>query len=126
MVLSAFGVHVEEARLRDLTDCSPLGTDAFQLLEAVRQLGFPASRKYTLASLEELATVLEDGNFPIVYIDMWPLQGGRSGQPVAVPRVVGPIRRTRTECPGWHMRETAACPMKLSSTRKKSALRTLR
>ncbi len=66
MVLSAFGVYMEEARLRDLTDCSPLGTDAFQLLEVARQLGFPASRKYALASLEELATVLEDGNFPIV------------------------------------------------------------
>jgi ABC-type bacteriocin/lantibiotic exporter with double-glycine peptidase domain len=84
MVLSAFGVHLEEARLRDLTDCSPLGTDAFQLLDAARQLGFPASRKYTLASLEELATVLKDGDFPIVYVDMWPLQGGLSGQYHAV------------------------------------------
>jgi 5-methyltetrahydropteroyltriglutamate--homocysteine methyltransferase len=73
-------VHLEETRLRDLTDCSPLGTDAFQLLEAARQLGFSASRKYTLASLEELATVLEDGDSPIVYVDMWPLQGGLSGQ----------------------------------------------
>ena len=74
--LSAFGVHLEEARLRDLTDCSPLGTDAFQALEAARQFGFPASCKYTLVSLEELAAVLEDGDFPIVYVDMWPLQGG--------------------------------------------------
>jgi ABC-type bacteriocin/lantibiotic exporter with double-glycine peptidase domain len=50
----------------------------------VRQLGFPASRKYTLASREELATVLEDRVFPIVYVDMWPLQGGLSGQYHAV------------------------------------------
>jgi predicted double-glycine peptidase len=69
-----------EAALRALTDCSPVGTDAFKLVEAARQLGFPASRKYTLASLEELAIVLAEGHLPIVYVDMWPLQGGLSGQ----------------------------------------------
>jgi predicted double-glycine peptidase len=71
---------MEEAPLRALTDCSPLGTEAFQLLEAARQLGFPGSRKYTLLSLEELATVLAEGVWPIVYVDMWPLHGGQSGQ----------------------------------------------
>lgn len=80
MVLGAFGVHLDEAQVRDLTDCSPLGTEAFQLIEAARQLEFPASRKHTLVSLEELASVLEEGGFPIVYVDMWPLQGGLSGQ----------------------------------------------
>jgi predicted double-glycine peptidase len=69
-----------EDLLRVLTDCSPLGTDAFQLVGAARQLGFPASRKYTLASLEELATMRAEGHFPIVYVDLWPLQGGLSGQ----------------------------------------------
>jgi ABC-type bacteriocin/lantibiotic exporter with double-glycine peptidase domain len=80
MVLSALGVHVEETQLRHLTDCSPLGTEAFQLLEAARRLGFTASRKYTLASLEELASIIVEGALPIVYMDMWPLRGGRSGQ----------------------------------------------
>ena len=80
MVLEALGVHLEEAQLRHLTDCSPLGTEALQLIEAARQLGFPASRKYTLASLEELAFVVDEGVFPIVYVDMWPLRGGLSGQ----------------------------------------------
>ena len=84
MVLGAFGVHIDEAQLRHLTDCSPLGTDAFQLLEAARQLGFTTSRKYTLTSLEELASVVEEGLFPIVYVDMWPLRGGLSGQYHAV------------------------------------------
>ena len=69
-----------EAVLRVVTDCSPLGTDAFQLVEAARQLGFPTSRKYTLASLDELATLLAEGHWPIVYVDLWPLQGGLSGQ----------------------------------------------
>lgn len=80
MVLSALGVDVAEAHLRHLTDCTPLGTEAFQVLEAARHLGFPASRKYTLASLDELAAVVATGAWPIVYVDLWPLHGGRSGQ----------------------------------------------
>jgi ABC-type bacteriocin/lantibiotic exporter with double-glycine peptidase domain len=66
--------------LRHLTDCTPLGTEAFQVLEAARHLGFPATRKYTLASLNELAAVVAAGAWPIVYVDLWPLHGGRSGQ----------------------------------------------
>jgi ABC-type bacteriocin/lantibiotic exporter with double-glycine peptidase domain len=80
MVLAALGRPMAEDLLRVLTDCSPLGTDAFQLVEAARHLGFPASRKYTLASLDELATMRAEGHFPIVYVDLWPLQGGLSGQ----------------------------------------------
>jgi ABC-type bacteriocin/lantibiotic exporter with double-glycine peptidase domain len=80
MVLTALGRPMAEEPLRVLTDCSPLGTDAFHLVEAARQLGFLASRKYTLASLDELATMLAEGHFPIVYVDLWPLQGGWSGQ----------------------------------------------
>ena len=80
MVLDTFGIRLDEARLRTLTDCSPLGTDAFQLVEAARYLGLATSRKYTLESVEELASLVEDGGSPIVYIDMWPLQGGSSGQ----------------------------------------------
>ena len=51
MVLGAFGVHADEEQLRHLTDCSPLGTDAFQLIEAARQFGLTASRTYTGSSL---------------------------------------------------------------------------
>ncbi len=80
MVLDALGVPLDEAQLRDLTDCSPLGTDAFQLVEAARQLGFMPSRKYTLESLEELTSLIDEDMFPIVYVDMWPLQGGFAGQ----------------------------------------------
>jgi len=80
MVLAAFGQPMAEDVLCVVTNCSPLGTDAFQLVEAARQLGFPISRKYTLASLDELATLLAEGHWPIVYVDLWPLQGGLSGQ----------------------------------------------
>ncbi|ETX00371.1 MAG: hypothetical protein ETSY2_39220 [Candidatus Entotheonella gemina] len=80
MALDALGIHLDEAQLRHLTDCSPLGTDAFQVVEAARDLGLTASRKYTLESLEELAWLIEAGNFPFVYVDMWPLQGGLVGR----------------------------------------------
>jgi ABC-type bacteriocin/lantibiotic exporter with double-glycine peptidase domain len=58
----------------------PLGTDAFRLVEAARQLGFTASRKHTLSSLDELARLIDEGLFPIVYVDLWPIRGGLSGQ----------------------------------------------
>jgi len=40
MVLSALDVEIEEKKLRQLADCTPFGTDAFQLVEAARTLGF--------------------------------------------------------------------------------------
>lgn len=80
MVLGSLGVDVDESKLRGLTDCTPLGTDAFQLVEAARELGFTASRKYTLSSINDLARLLDEGLFPIVYVDLWPIRGGQSGQ----------------------------------------------
>jgi ABC-type bacteriocin/lantibiotic exporter with double-glycine peptidase domain len=86
---------MDEATLRALTDCSPLGTEAFHLVEAARQLGFPGSRKYTLSSPDDLVTVLGEGVWPIVYVDMWPLHGGQSGQYHAlVVMAVAPERVT--------------------------------
>lgn len=80
MVFSGFALQIEEAELRRLSDCTPLGTDAFRLVEAARQLGFTASRKHTLSSLDELARLIDEGLFPIVYVDLWPIRGGLSGQ----------------------------------------------
>ena len=80
MVISAWGEDVDEAKLRQLTDCSPLGTDAFQLVEAARKLGFTATRKHTLASIDDLARLVDENLFPIVYVDLWPIRGGLSGQ----------------------------------------------
>jgi len=47
-----------------------------QLIEAARHLGLTTSCKYTLETLEELTALIEEGVFPIVYVDMWPLRGG--------------------------------------------------
>lgn len=80
MVLSASGVDVDENRLRYLADCTPFGTDAFQLVEAARTLGFPGSRKHTFVSIGDLISLIAGGLFPIVYVDLWPIRGGLSGQ----------------------------------------------
>jgi ABC-type bacteriocin/lantibiotic exporter with double-glycine peptidase domain len=80
MVLSAWGKDVDEAELRQLADCTPFGTDAFRLVEAARTLGFAASRKHTFASIDDLARLIDAGLFPIVYVDLWPIRGGMSGQ----------------------------------------------
>lgn len=80
MILGSFGIELDEAQLRTLTDCTPLGTDAFQLVEAARQLRFATSRKHTLSSIDDLAHLLDEGLFPIVYVDLWPIRGGQSGQ----------------------------------------------
>jgi len=80
MVLSAFGINQTEAELRALTDCTPFGTQAFQIVDAARKFGLTSSRKCTLASVDELGELVSEGMFPIVYVDLWPLRGGQSGQ----------------------------------------------
>jgi ABC-type bacteriocin/lantibiotic exporter with double-glycine peptidase domain len=91
MVLSSFGIDLPEVRLRSLTDCTPFGTDAFRVVEAARELGFGGSRKHTLSSVDDLADLIDDGLFPVVYVDLWPLRGGLSGQYHALVAVaIGP------------------------------------
>ena len=67
MVLASFGVIKSEAELRELCDCTIFGTAAVELVRAAHQLGFTASRKYslTLADLEEFT---RQGYWPIVYV----------------------------------------------------------
>ncbi|HUK89740.1 MAG TPA: cysteine peptidase family C39 domain-containing protein [Blastocatellia bacterium] len=80
MVLTTFGIDQTEAELRALTDCTPLGTQAFQVVGTARKFGLTSSRKCILASVDELGELVSEGMSPIVYVDLWPLQGGQSGQ----------------------------------------------
>lgn len=75
MVLSGFGVDLSESELRALCDCTPFsGTDALLAVEAARQLGFNATSKYNL-SPANLEALLSDGNYPIVFVDLRPIDG---------------------------------------------------
>lgn len=73
-------MDIPENELRQLTDCTPFGTDAFKLVEAARMLGFASTSKHTLTSVDELSRLVDGGFFPIVYVDLWPIRGGLSGQ----------------------------------------------
>src|SRR5712692_6348846 len=72
MVISGFGLDISEADLRHLCDCTFLGTDALKAVDAARQLGFTATSKQNL-SPADLEDILGDGGYPIVYVDLRPI-----------------------------------------------------
>jgi predicted double-glycine peptidase len=73
MVLSRFGVETSEEELRLLCDSIDSGTEALKAVDAARRLGFSGSGKHNLL-LGELKALVEDGNFPIVYVNLFPLK----------------------------------------------------
>jgi ABC-type bacteriocin/lantibiotic exporter with double-glycine peptidase domain len=83
MVLAGFGVELDEAELRALCDCTALGTEAFRAVEAVRGLGFPESMKCTIA-VHGLDAELELGRYPIVYVNLLPIDGVRTSHALVV------------------------------------------
>ncbi|HEV2762201.1 MAG TPA: cysteine peptidase family C39 domain-containing protein [Pyrinomonadaceae bacterium] len=87
MVLSGFGLNLTEKRLRELCDCTPtFGTNAWQAVDAVRQLGFPNTGKHTL-SLAELRRLVQAGKYPVAFISLEPLSGSEEAHAVVVVRV---------------------------------------
>src|SRR5437588_723723 len=74
MVLSSFSLDLPEAELRRLCDCTFDGTDALKVMDAARQLGFINTAKYTL-SIGELEAIATGGQFPIVFVDLTPIDG---------------------------------------------------
>lgn len=63
-----------EEELCALCDCTFFGTDAFQAVEAARYCGFSGTTKQTL-TIDEVETIVSDGLFPIVYLDLAPIDG---------------------------------------------------
>jgi|SRR5205085_765899 len=74
MVLSGFGIEVSEAELRALCDCTIFGTDALKAVDAARHLGLTSTAKQTL-SPDELQTLVANNKYPIVFVDMYPIDG---------------------------------------------------
>lgn len=83
MVLASFGRELSEAALRALCDCTPFGTEALKVVDAVRQLGFPATGKHTL-SIEELEVQVRQGLYPIVFVNTLPIDGITDGHALVV------------------------------------------
>lgn len=101
MVMAGFGQAVEEAELRRLCDCTFEGTRAVNALNAARQLGFANSTKHNL-TIGELEAIVADGWFPIVFVDLTPLDGGYEAHAFVViainqfaVQVLDPVRGER-------------------------------
>jgi ABC-type bacteriocin/lantibiotic exporter with double-glycine peptidase domain len=74
MVLAAKGYVVSESVLRERCDCSFLGTDALTAVDALRAMRFSNSCKCTLR-LTELMMELNAGCYPIVFLNLLPIDG---------------------------------------------------
>jgi ABC-type bacteriocin/lantibiotic exporter with double-glycine peptidase domain len=74
MVFASFGLSLTEPELREMCDCTAFGTDALSAVDAARRLGFANSVKHNL-QFTELKTLVEDGHFPIVYVNLEPIDG---------------------------------------------------
>lgn len=72
MVFSCFDFSVSEAELRARCDCTIFGTDALLAVDTARQLGFTKTAKHNL-SPDELQPLLAEGHYPIVYVNLLPL-----------------------------------------------------
>lgn len=83
MVLSSFGLDIAEVELRVRCDCTVFGTDALKTVDAARQLGFNGTAKHTL-SLPEIENALNIGLYPIVLVDLRPIDGIRGTHAMVV------------------------------------------
>jgi len=74
MVLSHFNLSVSETELRARCDCTIFGADAPFVVDVARQLGFNKTDIQNL-SPDELQTILDEGRYPIVYVNLLPIDG---------------------------------------------------
>lgn len=74
MVLASKGHILSEAELRKCCDCTFLGTEALNAVDALKLMGFSNSSKRTL-SIAELIVKLNSGLYPIVFVNLLPIDG---------------------------------------------------
>jgi ABC-type bacteriocin/lantibiotic exporter with double-glycine peptidase domain len=74
MVLAAKGYMVSELVLRERCDCTFLGTEALKAVDALRAMGFSNSVKCMLR-FTELIMELNAGIFPVVFVNLLPIDG---------------------------------------------------
>jgi ABC-type bacteriocin/lantibiotic exporter with double-glycine peptidase domain len=86
MVLAAKGYIVSESILRERCDCTFLGTDALNAVDALRAMGFSNSSKCTMR-LTELIMELSVGLYPIVFVNLLPIDGINEPHAVVVTAI---------------------------------------
>ncbi len=60
-----------------------MGTDALKAVDAARQLGFSNTQKCTL-SIEEIENLIVSSNYPIVYVNLLPIDGYKDAHAIVV------------------------------------------
>lgn len=83
MVLAGWGQVLTEAQLRTLCDCTVFGTEALKAVDAMRQLGFHGTTKQT-GTIEDLRAQVQQGQWPIVFVNTLPISGERDAHAVVV------------------------------------------
>ncbi len=72
MVLAAQEYMVSELDLRELCDCTFLGTEALNAVDALQKMGFSNSSKCNIKATE-LIVELNAGLYPIVFVNLLPI-----------------------------------------------------
>lgn len=75
MLLAHYGIDVDEATLREQCHTGETGTRAGDLVACIRDYDFDAEIQHL--TVEELRSLLDEGVYPIAYIDMCPTSPAR-------------------------------------------------
>ena len=88
MVFSYFNLSVSEAELRAHCDCTIFGADAPYVVDVARQLGFDKTDIQNL-SPDELQIILDEGRYPIVYVNLLPIDGREGAHALVALEIEG-------------------------------------
>lgn len=86
MVLAAQGCVVSELELRELCDCTFLGTEALNAVDALRKVGFSNSSKCNMKTTE-LMVALNAGFYPIVFVNLLPIDSVNNPHAIVVTAI---------------------------------------
>ncbi len=86
MVLAVQGCVVIESELRELCDCTFLGTEALNAVDALRKMGFSNSSKCNMKTTE-LMVALNAGLYPIVFVNLLPIDSVNNPHAIIVTAI---------------------------------------
>lgn len=82
MLLAHHRIDVDEETLREQCQTSEIGTRARNLIICARDYGFDAEIQYL--TIDKLRSFIDEGIYPIAYIDMFPTSAARYTHTVIV------------------------------------------
>jgi ABC-type bacteriocin/lantibiotic exporter with double-glycine peptidase domain len=85
MVLDLHGLAINEEVLSEKCQTTTLGTSADDVVQAARELGFPARKEH--ATFDDLRRYLSSNIFPILFINLLVIDGYNTTHAVVVEEV---------------------------------------